>query len=54
MAEYADFLDETELDVTRPQADLSTSELGEYSQLIEHISVHRYYIGQEHTGNPIP
>jgi nucleotide-binding universal stress UspA family protein len=48
MAEYADFLDETELDVTRPQADLSTSELGEYSQLIEHISVHRYYIGQEH------
>ncbi len=46
-AEYADFLEKTHLDEIRPGADLSVSETGQYPKLLEHIDVHRYYMGLE-------
>ena len=46
-AEYADFLAETRLDVSRPQADLSLTSPGRYPLILEHIAVHRYYMGLE-------
>jgi nucleotide-binding universal stress UspA family protein len=44
-AEYADFLDRTRLDQVRPQADLSVTAPGQYPLLLEHIEVHRYFMG---------
>jgi len=46
-AEYADFLERTDLDELRPEVDLSVSVAGQYRALEEHIEVHRYYMGQE-------
>jgi nucleotide-binding universal stress UspA family protein len=44
-AEYAEFLERTQLDRVRPDADLSVSVPGQYRQLEEHISVHHYFMG---------
>jgi nucleotide-binding universal stress UspA family protein len=44
-AEYADFLEETRLDELRPGADLSVTVPGQYKILLEHIHVHRYFMG---------
>jgi nucleotide-binding universal stress UspA family protein len=44
-AEYTDFLDRTRLDKVRPQANLSVTALGQYPLLLEHIEVHRYFMG---------
>lgn len=44
-AEYADFLEETRLDVLRPGADLSVTVPGQYQILLEHIQAHRYFMG---------
>jgi nucleotide-binding universal stress UspA family protein len=44
-AEYADFLELTGLDVIRPEANLSVTIPGQYSRLLEHIEVHRYFMG---------
>ena len=41
-AEYAQFLEHTHLDEHRPDADLRVSVPGQYQELEEHISVHRY------------
>lgn len=46
-AEYADFLEITKLDQLRPEADLSVTVPGQYQKLLEHIEVHRYYMGLE-------
>lgn len=46
-AEYADFLEKTNLDQLRPGADLSTTVPGQYRLLEEHIDVHRYFMGLE-------
>ena len=46
-AEYADFLERTHLDELRPDADLSVSVPGQYEKLLEHIEVHRYFMGLE-------
>lgn len=46
-AEYADFLEHTQLDTLRPEADLSVTVPGQYQALEEHISVHRYFMGLE-------
>jgi nucleotide-binding universal stress UspA family protein len=46
-AEYAGFLEHTNLDKLRPDADLSMSLPGKYKELEEHISVHRYFMGIE-------
>lgn len=50
-AEYADFLARTHLDDLRPGADLSTSVPGQYEKLLEHISVHRWYMGEKRGAN---
>lgn len=44
-AEFADFLERTGLDQVRPGADLRVTAPGRYEQLLEHIEVHRYYMG---------
>lgn len=44
-AEYADFLEKTGLKRLRPEADLSVSVPGQYQRLLEHIEVHRYFMG---------
>jgi nucleotide-binding universal stress UspA family protein len=44
-AEYTSFLESTRLDELRPQADLSVSVPGRYQVLLEHIDVHRYFMG---------
>ncbi|MGH2522274.1 MAG: universal stress protein, partial [Anaerolineales bacterium] len=41
-AEQAEFLDETNLDKHRPEADLSVSVPGQFSRLADHIEAHRY------------
>ncbi len=44
-AEYVQFLEETQLDFLRPQADLSVTVPGKYPLLLEHIAIHHYYMG---------
>jgi len=44
-AEYANFLEQTKIDRLRPDVDLLVSAPGQYKALLEHISVHRYYMG---------
>src|SRR5690625_1953412 len=44
-AQEADFLIETRLDELRPEANVRLTEPGGYEKLLEHISVHRYYMG---------
>ncbi|NEX20982.1 universal stress protein [Thiorhodococcus mannitoliphagus] len=44
-AEYTDFLERTQQDVLRPDADLRLTASGRYPILLEHIDVHRYYLG---------
>ncbi|MCI0395495.1 MAG: universal stress protein [Chloroflexi bacterium] len=46
-AEYAEFLEQTQLDESRPEADLRVTEPGQYQELLEHIEVHRHYMGIE-------
>jgi nucleotide-binding universal stress UspA family protein len=44
-ARYAEFLEETRLDELRPGADLTVTVPGQYRKLLEHIEVHRYFMG---------
>jgi hypothetical protein len=44
-AEYADFLEKTRLDELRPGSDLSVTVPGQYPILLEHINMHRYFMG---------
>ncbi len=44
-AEYAMFLEKTLLNQLSPKPDLSTTVPGQYQILLEHIDVHRYYMG---------
>lgn len=46
-AEYVSFLEATSLDMLRPDADLTVTCAGQYDVLLEHIEVHRYYLGLE-------
>jgi nucleotide-binding universal stress UspA family protein len=47
LAEYNQFLEQTRLNEFRPQADLSVTLPGQYPHLLEHIEVHRHYMGLE-------
>lgn len=47
MAEYADFAAKTKINTLRPNADLTVTAAGRYNDLLEHIQVHRYYMGLE-------
>ena len=42
---YAEFLERTNLDTLRPDADLLMTFCAQYSVLLDHIDVHRYYMG---------
>lgn len=44
-AEYDDFLERTRQDQLRPEAELRLTVSGRYPILLEHIDVHRYYLG---------
>jgi nucleotide-binding universal stress UspA family protein len=44
-AEYVHFLDTTQIDRLRPEANLEVTIPGQYPILEEHISVHRYFMG---------
>jgi len=46
-AEYAAFLVQTRLDRLRPEQEIVFSELGKHRLLLEHIAVHRYFVGIE-------
>ncbi|MCB2202783.1 universal stress protein [bacterium] len=45
--EFADFLEESEIDRILPEADFQLTFPGLYDTLLEHIRVHRYYMGIE-------
>lgn len=47
LAEYARFLEQTNLDTLRPGSNITFTTLGRYDVLIEHISAHRWYMGIE-------
>lgn len=42
---YADFLRETRLDILRPGSEVILTEPARYRQILEHINVHRYFLG---------
>jgi hypothetical protein len=47
LGEYGEFLERTRLDKLRPEANIRFSIGGAYERLIEHIAVHRYFMGLE-------
>lgn len=47
-AEYAGFLEKTEIKILFPGADLSVTVPGQYETLLEHIAVHRYFMGLDY------
>jgi len=51
-SELAAFLEETHLDELRPVADLRVTVPGQYPTLLEHIRVHRYFMGID-LGRPV-
>ncbi|MCK5793284.1 MAG: universal stress protein [Anaerolineales bacterium] len=46
-SEQVKFLEKTRLDRITPNPDLSTTKAGAYPTLLEHIEIHRYYLGLE-------
>jgi len=52
-AEYANFLDVTQLHRIRPEARLECSRLGHYDELLKQILGHQYFLGLEQ-GRPVP
>jgi nucleotide-binding universal stress UspA family protein len=44
-AEYTNFLETTQLHELRPNADLSVSVPGQYDIILDHITVHQYFMG---------
>jgi uncharacterized ParB-like nuclease family protein len=52
-AEYAAFLEETQLHRTRPEARLECSRLGRYDEIFKHILGHQYFLGLER-GHEVP
>lgn len=45
---YVDFLERTDLDKLRPEVDLLMTFCAQYSLLLDHIDVHRYYMGLDY------
>ncbi len=45
IGEYAAFLEQTQLDQLRPGAEVRFVRPGGYARLLEHITIHRYYLG---------
>ena len=44
--ERADFYEQTEIQKLRPQANINLTLVGQYSKLLEHINVHRYFTSE--------
>ncbi len=53
LREYEEFLERTRLDLLRPEAEIRFTIAGGYHRLLEHIAVHRYFMGLEQ-GREIP
>ena len=54
-AEYAAFMEATQLYRTRPQARLECSRLGRYDEIMSHIIGHRYFLSlEQHRDVPLP
>jgi len=53
LGSHLEFLERTQIDRLRPEARIQTSILGGYDRLLEHIAVHRYFMGQE-LGREVP
>jgi len=53
VAEYASFLERTQLDRTRPEARLHCSHLGRYDVVYDHILGHRYFMSVDQ-GRDVP
>ncbi len=51
--ERMSFFKTTNLDKLRPEADFNTDIEGQYKRLLEHISVHRWYLGEQR-GKDVP
>jgi hypothetical protein len=47
LGERVDFLERTQLDRLRPGIEIETTILGGYDRLVEHIAVHRYFMGMD-------
>jgi uncharacterized ParB-like nuclease family protein len=45
--EHADFMERTRLDAVHPEVQIRLTLPGGYERLIEHISVHRYFLGEQ-------
>ena len=45
-SEYTDFLEKTRIDELHPGSNLSVTAPGQYARLLEHIAVHRHFMGQ--------
>ena len=45
--EYARFIERTRLTTIRPDADVELTLPGEYDRLLDHINVHRWYLGEQ-------
>ncbi|MEA2682731.1 MAG: hypothetical protein QOK05_1059 [Chloroflexota bacterium] len=52
-AEYAAFLEATQLDRVRPEARMECSRLGRYDEILAHIVGHQYFMGLEQ-GRAVP
>jgi hypothetical protein len=50
-AERSDFLTRTRLDEVRPDTDIRFTAPGRYYEALEHIAVHRWYLGLERTAD---
>jgi hypothetical protein len=47
VGEYSEFIEKTRLDKIRSEQNIRFSEPGGYACLVEHIAVHRYFLGEE-------
>jgi hypothetical protein len=52
-ADLANFLEQTRIDKIRPGSQIELTLPGEYERLLEHINVHRWYLG-ENRGSEVP
>ncbi len=48
LGEYADFVERTRLDKLRPEQNIRFTIAGGYAMLLEHIAVHRYFMGLDY------
>ncbi len=53
LQEKAAFLEQTQLASSRPEFDLELTQPGQYEKLLDHINLHRWYLGEEH-GQDVP